>query len=150
MISQDRYQAEDAILAHYIPRTSFRFENIYSNHPVLKITYVTRNRASYVLYFDLVGFPKNKPKVYVMKMMYDKNGHPMDSISATNHTLQSWNGWTQLCHYSDEHWRPNITLMHVYIKCAAWLEIYQAHLRTGYNIGAILAHQQSHVPYNGA
>ena len=150
MISQDRYRAEDSVLAQFLPRTSYRFENIYSNKPVLKITYVTRNRAAYVLYFDLSEFPNRKPKVYVMKMMYDKNGRPMDGISGTNHTLESWNGLTQLCHYSDSLWKPNVTLMHVYIKCAAWLEIYQTHLRTGHNIGDILAHQQSHVAYYGA
>ena len=145
MIPQDRYLAEDALLAHYMPRSSYRFENIYSSKPVLKITVVTRNRATYALYFDLSEFPNHKPKVYVMKMLHDKWGHPMNSISGTNHTLSSWNGWTQLCHYSDVHWRPNVTLMHVYIKCVAWLEIYQTHLRTGLSMESILAHQQSHV-----
>ena len=101
MMTNERFNQETQILDHYLGRSmgqkSFAFNGLSSLKAVVK----TNNNKVYVLYFDLSTFPVTKPKVYVTQMLYTKNGAPMDSPDGANHTLSSWNGWTQLCHYAD-------------------------------------------------
>ena len=145
MMTSERYYNENMILDHYLGPKAYSFGGIGTSRPFLKAGVRTNNGKVYVLYYDLSTFPSTKPKVYVTQMLRTKKGELMDSPSAYNHTLTSWNNWTQLCHYSDDQWTPDITLWHVYLKCRVWLEVYQTHLRTGRDIGGILNHQKSHV-----
>ncbi len=137
-----RYQMEEQILAHYLPRNMFRFRDMNTSRPYLQIGAVTNDGTCYLLHFDLSQHPYAKPKVYVEEMLRTKNGQLMDSPSGTNHTLASWNGWTQLCHYNDNCWDSNVSLWKVYIKCRLWLEMYRAHLRTGNTMEHYLNHQR--------
>lgn len=145
MMTQSRLQEENQILDHYLGRNAYSFGGLNTSKPFLKAIVKTNNNKLYVLYYDLSSFPSTKPEVYVTQMLYTKSGSPMNSPNGTNHTLQSWNGWTQLCHYADDQWTPYITLWHVYMKCRVWLEMYQTHLRTGRSMGSMLKHQRSHV-----
>ncbi len=136
-----RVKFEDKILTHYLPRNIFRFRNIGAPNPYLQAAIQARDGAVYLLYFDISEFPTSKPRVYVQQMLYTHSGQPMDSCSVQNHTLKSWNGWTQLCHYifGDS----DITLWKVYLMCRIWIEMYRAHLRTGKPIDYYLNHQHS-------
>ena len=144
-MTNKRFCDEKQILNHYLGPRQFAFRDMDTSTPSLKIALATNNGRAYVLYFDLSTFPSTKPQVYVTQMLRTKSGELMDSPSAANHTLESWNGWTQLCHYSNSQWTPDITLWHVFLKCRVWLEVYQTHLRTGINMDQILKHQNSHV-----
>ena len=70
-----------------------------------------------------------------------KDGEEMRNCSATMHTLQSENGHTRICHYGPSSWTPNVSIYKIYVKCRLWLEMYEAHLRTGNNIDYYLNHQ---------
>jgi len=141
MIDSQRKNLEEQILAYYLPRNMFRFKNIGTNTPCLEAAVQANDGSQYLLYFDLAPFPASKPRVYVEKMLHTKSGEPMDSASASNHTLTSKDGWTQLCHYNDNVWTPDVTLWKVYLKCRLWIEMYRAHLRTGKNMDYYLNHQ---------
>ena len=144
-MTQSRLHEENQILDYYLGTKAFSFGNINTNSPFLKALVTTNNHKVYILYFDLSTFPSTKPKVFVTKMLYTRNGSPMNSPSGENHTLSSWNGWTQLCHYADDQWTTDVSLWHVYLKCRVWLEMNQTHLRTGRTLGSLLKHQTSHV-----
>lgn len=144
-MTNKRYFDETQILDYYLGPRQYSFGNMDTSRPFLKIAVKTNNGRVYVLYFDLSTFPSTKPRVYVTQMLRTKSGELMDSPSAANHTLESWNNWTQLCHYSSDQWTPDVTLWHVFLRCRVWLEVYQAHLRTGINMNQILKHQNSHV-----
>ena len=145
MMTQARFNDENMILSHYLGPKAFAFSGLNTFQPVLKAVVKTNNGKVYVLHYNLSNFPAAKPSVYVTQMLYTKNGEPMNSPSAPNHTLDSWNGWTQLCHYSSDQWTTDITLWHIYLKCRVWLEVYHTHLRTGRTMDSILKHQTSHV-----
>lgn len=128
-------------MAHYLPSNMFRFGDMNKPSAYLQAGVVTNDGTPYVLYFKLSGFPFSKPQVYVQEMLRTKSGVLMDSPSAPNHTLASWNGWTQLCHYNDNCWTSDVSLWKVYLKCRLWLEMYRSHLRTGKTMEYYLNHQ---------
>lgn len=99
-MTQERFEMEDRVLAYYLPRNMFRFRDMNTSSPYLQAGVVTNDGACYVLHFKLNGFPYTKPEVYVEEMLRTKSGELMNLASSTNHTLSSWNGWTQLCHYN--------------------------------------------------
>lgn len=132
---------EAAVLGNYLPQNMFRFRDLNTTSPYLQAGVVTNDGNCYLLRFMLSSFPTNKPKVYVEEMLRTRSGAVMDSPSAVNHTLTSWNGWTQLCHYNDDCWAPDVSLWKVYLKCRLWLEMYRAHLRTGKTMEYYLNHQ---------
>lgn len=140
-MTQERFKMEDMVLAHYLPRNMFRFCNMATSTPYLQAGVVTNDGTCYVLNFRLSGFPASKPKVYVEEMLRTKSGVKMEYANSTNHTLTSWNGWTQLCHYNDSCWSNDVSLWKVYLKCRLWLEMYRAHLRTGKTMEYYLNHQ---------
>ncbi|MCC8071860.1 MAG: hypothetical protein LIO90_08690 [Bacteroidales bacterium] len=131
MITSQRALLEKQVMQYYLPQNMYRFCQIGTSQPYMECAVVANDGAAYLLYFDLSMFPENKPKVYVKQMLYTKDGKPMNSASHYNHTLTPWNGWTQLCHYNDSCWTPDVTLWKVYMKCRLWIEMYRAHLRTG-------------------
>ncbi len=133
---------EQAVLANYLPRNMFRFRDMDTDDAYLQAGVVTNDGTCYVLHFRLAGFPNQKPKVYVEEMLRTRTGALMDQPSASNHTLTPWNGWTQLCHYNDDCWRPDVSLWKVYLKCRLWLEMYRNHLRTGKTMEYYLNHQR--------
>lgn len=142
-MTQERFEMEDRVLAYYLPRNMFRFRDMNTSSPYLQAGVVTNDGACYVLHFKLNGFPYTKPEVYVEEMLRTKSGELMNLASSTNHTLSSWNGWTQLCHYNSTCWTNDVSLWKVYLKCRLWLEMYRAHLRTGKTMEYYLNHQHN-------
>ena len=92
MMTQARFNDENMILSHYLGPKAFAFSGLNTFQPVLKAVVKTNNGKVYVLHYNLSNFPAAKPSVYVTQMLYTKNGEPMNSPSAPNHTLDSWNG----------------------------------------------------------
>lgn len=136
-----RYQAELDVLNRRLKSSWFRFEGIGTSSPSLKIAALTNSKNLYTLHFDLSGFPTSIPKVFVTKMLKNNKGEDMSSCSGAMHTLGSEHGWTRICHYGSSSWTPRVSLYKVYVKCRLWLEMYEAHLRTGHNIDYYLNHQ---------
>ena len=138
-----RYLAEEIVLNKHLLNNTFVFDNPTGKNPSLRVAAQTNSGNLYTLYMDLSNFPEGRPEVYVTKMLKTSNGEKMSGCSATMHTLTSRKGMTQICHYSADCWRPSVSLFKVFIKCRLWLEMYEAHLRTGQPIDYYLKHQTS-------
>lgn len=143
MMDKERYAAELAVLSKRIPENAFRFVNIEGlslGDPYLRIGAITNSGNLYTLHIDLGSFPESIPPVYVTRMLRNKEGEEMSGTSASMHTLLSEHGWTRICHYGYGAWTPSISLFKVYVRCRLWLEMYEAHLRTGHPIDYYLKH----------
>ena len=134
MITTERYRQEQEVLCQHLPTNTFRFMDMGTSNPYIVMAVRTRNSKIYTLRINLDKFPTTKPKVFVTQMLYKKTGEKLDSPSHYMHTLSSENGWTQICHYDDSDWTPNVAIYLVYLKCKLWLDMYEAHLITGVDI----------------
>lgn len=141
-MDKERYELEYRVVSHYMSNpNSFEFGNIYGNIPYLRIVAQTNSGKPYVLRIECKDFPNSKPNAYVECMLRDHTGKLMDSPSASNHTLSPHvNGWTQICHYHPNAWKPNMSLWMVYIRCVMWLNIYEQTLKTGNSMEYYLNH----------
>ena len=143
-MDRERYRAELMVLSNKLPVNAYRFFNMdapYETGQYLRIGARTNSGIVYTLHMDLAGFPASQPKVFVTRMLKDCHGNDMCYASSAMHTLTSENGWTRICHYGASSWTPAVSLYKVYVKCRLWLEMYEAHLRTGHNIDYWLNHQ---------
>lgn len=141
MMTAARYHAEVAALQLSLPPNMFRFCDMDSDLPYLKMVAITNSKNIYTLRVDLDQFPESIPKVFVTKMLKSKSGRDLDSPSHEMHTLSSEYGFTRICHYGNSSWTPNVALNKVYLKCRVWLEAYEAHLKTGENLCEYLGTQ---------
>lgn len=141
MMDTARYQAELCLLARKFPSNAFRFFKVETSEPYLRIGAKTNSGNVYTLHMDLREFPASQPRVFVTRMLRDNKGNNLASPSSSMHTLSAENGWTRICHYGLNSWTPNVSLYKVYVKCRLWLEMYEAHLRTGKPIDYYLNHQ---------
>lgn len=134
MINASRYQAEVAALQLSLPANMFKFFDLDTDKPYLKMVAITNSKNMYTLRVDLDQFPESIPKVFITKMLKSKSGNDLNNPSHEMHTLSSEYGYTRICHYGTSSWKPNVSLNKVYLKCRVWLEAYEAHLQTGDNI----------------
>lgn len=141
MLKANRYHKEVEILQQSLPDNMFKFCDMDTDKPYLKIAAVTNSKNIYTLQIDLDVFPESMPKVFVTRMLKSKNGTNLDSPSHEMHTLASEHGYTRICHYGNTSWGPNVTLNKVYLKCRVWLEAYEEHLKTGKAIADYLGTQ---------
>ena len=140
-MDNERYQAELSVLRNRLPENVYHFSGINTSNPFVLMAARTNSRNVYTIKIELGNFPMEVPKVFVMKMLKTKDGEEMRNCSATMHTLQSEHGHTRICHYGSSSWTPNVSIYKIYVKCRLWLEMYEAHLRTGNNIDYYLNHQ---------
>ena len=94
----------------------------------------TNSKKVYTIKIDLTGnFPYDIPKVFITspKPLLDRNGASMLGPSHSMHTLSGENGCVRVCHYGTIDWHPNVSLYQVIVKVRIWLEMYEAHLKTG-------------------
>lgn len=101
----------------------------------------TNSQTVYTLRVELKNFPNEVPKVFVTRMLKDRDGNKLEDISGSMHTLESERGWTRICHYGSASWSQNVSLYKIYVKCCLWLNMYELHLRTGNDIDYYLNHQ---------
>lgn len=134
-----RYQAELNVLQKKLAPNLYRFIDMDTELPYIVMAARTNRGNVYTLRIELDEFPKEIPKVFVMKMLKTKDGHPMNDCSASMHTLTSEHGWTRICHYGSS-WTPAISIYKVYVRCRLWLEMYEQHLKTGNPLDYYLDH----------
>lgn len=140
MIDNERLQLETEVLKKYLPLKAFRFMDLGTPEPYVLLAAKTSNHKLYTLRIELNEFPEYVPKVFVTRMLKTKDGHNMNGVSGSMHTLASENGRTRICHYGNN-WNNRVSLYRVYYKCLMWLNIYELHLLTGENIDKYLNHQ---------
>lgn len=141
MMTASRYHAEVDALQRSLPSNMFKFFDMDSDKPYVKMVAITNSKNMYTLRIDLDQFPESIPKVFITKMLKSKYGVDLNSPSHEMHTLGSEHGYTRICHYGNTSWAPNVALNKVYLKCRVWLEAYEAHLKTGDNIADYLGNQ---------
>lgn len=129
-----RYHAEIEALSLSLPPNMFKFCDMDTDKPYLKMAVLTNSKKLYTLRVDLDQFPESIPKVFVTQMLKSKSGNDLNGPSHEMHTLSSEHGFTRICHYGNSSWRPDVALNKVYLKCRVWLEAYEAHLKTGDNL----------------
>ena len=120
-MTASRYHAEVDALQLSLPSNMFKFCDMDTDQPYLKIAAVTNSKKVYTLRIDLDQFPESIPKVFITQMLKSKSGNNLDSPSHEMHTLASEHGFTRICHYGNTSWRPNVALNKVYLKCRVWL-----------------------------
>lgn len=144
MITQQRLAMEKHALDFGFPRR-YVFQNLNSSDAFVDLGLRTNSGRTYRLKMVLGDFPLSKPDVYIIhpKGLRDYDGKLLSDygLSASMHLLSSSYNGIQLCHYSDVHWRSNVTLYQVALKCLVWLNAYDGHLRTGRPIDYFLRHQ---------
>lgn len=140
-----RKQLEEQVISHYMGgNKSFAFGDLNTSKPYLRIAARTNSGKVYVLRIELPGYPNQKPFAYVECMLRDCHGNLMNGASSKNHTLSPHaNGWTQICHYHPDAWKPDMSLWMVYVRCVLWLNIYEQTLRTGKDMEYYLRHMGS-------
>lgn len=141
MMDAQRLQMEKMVLARKLPSSAYVFKDMGTSNPYVVIGTITNSKNVYTIRIDLDSFPNSVPKAFVTKMLFNKDGNRMDSASASMHTLTSEHGFTRICHYGTNSWTPMVSIYKIYIKCRLWLEMYEAHLRSGKNIDYFLNHQ---------
>ena len=145
-MDSQRKQLEEQVISHYMGGTkSFAFGDLYTSKPYLRIAARTNSGKVYVLRMELEGYPNVKPNAYVECVLRDRNGNPMNSVSASSHTLSPHptKGWTQICHYHPDAWKPDMSLWMVYMRCVLWLNIYEQTLRSDKDMDHYLRHMQA-------
>jgi hypothetical protein len=138
-MDERRYQAELNVLQKKLASNLYRFIDMDKELPYIVMAARTNRGNIYTLRIELDEFPNDIPKVFVMKMLKTKDGHPMNDCSASMHTLSSEHGWTRICHYGSS-WTPYISIYKVYVRCRLWLEMYEQHLKTGNPLDYYLDH----------
>ena len=110
----------------------------------VEITVTCTNDKQYTLRIYLPGdFPNSCPSMVVSNpssCLRKRDGSVMNSGSSDNHTWDSKDGCTQICHYKPAEWTDDNTLYQVTMKGLIWLEAYEAHLRTGNSLSNYLQH----------
>lgn len=140
-MDNERLRLEQKVLADRLPNSAYMFRDMNTSKPYVVIGAVTNSKNIYTIRIDLDTFPNSVPKAFVTKMLYTKSGKAMNSPSGAMHTLGSEYGYTRICHYGNQSWTPMVSIYKIYVKCRLWLEMYEAHLRTGENIDYYLNHQ---------
>ncbi len=142
MMPPERKRAEIEVLNKKVGISLFQFCDESTSNPYVAIAARTNRGNIYTIRIYIRDFPNSRPRAFVTKMLKTKNGENMDSASHSMHTLTSEYGFTQICHYAYDSWKPNVSLFKVFIKCRLWLEMYEEHLATGNPINHYL-HRES-------
>lgn len=100
------------------------------------------NNKEYTLRIYLPqDFPNSVPPMIVktpfMTELKTRNGSGLGGHA--DHTYGSQDGCTSICHFHPGLWKGDNTLFQIFMKGLIWLEAYEAHLRTGYNLSKYLA-----------
>lgn len=140
-MTRERYELEIGVLQRKLAPNLYRFFDLNTTSPYAVFAARTNRGNVYTLRIELADFPEDIPKVFVTRMLKDRTGNDLDSCSARMHTLASENGRTRICHYGFDSWHPKVSIYKVFVKSRLWLEMYEQHLATGYDIDYYLNHQ---------
>ena len=110
----------------------------------VEITVTCTNNKQYVLRIYIPpDYPNSCPQMVISYPSYclrKRDGTVMDSASNDDHTWESIDGCTKICHYKPAEWTDDNTFYQVSMKGLIWLEAYEAHLRTGKSLSNYLQH----------
>lgn len=142
MMTLERLNKEQEVLAAHMQPNTYRFAAIETSHPYVTMAAMTNSGKVYTLKIHLEAFPEDVPMVEVLNPLKDKSGKKLCKVSGDMHVLGTCDGHTLICHYAPSSWTPNVSLYKIFIKCRLWLEMYEEHLATGYNMDYFLKHQK--------
>lgn len=85
------------------------------------------------------NFPFEMPSLYVTRplILIGYGGVTIQSYG-TSHTMHvwssDWNNYVKICHWRDEFWSAEYTILSVLMKGILWVEAFEAHRKTGKSI----------------
>ena len=88
-------------------------------------------------------YPNACPQLSIVsasKAIRKRNGDPLPSSNIKSHTLGMVDGNYTICHFHPDRWDANNTMYLVFLKGRLWLEAFENHLKTGYDIDHYLKH----------
>lgn len=88
-------------------------------------------------------YPNSCPSLSIVsasKAIRKRNGDPLPAGSLQFHTLGKIDGYYTICHFRPSTWDANNTMYLVFLKGRLWLEAFENHLKTGYDIDHYLKH----------
>ncbi|MDW8438594.1 MAG: hypothetical protein RMM16_11255 [Chloroherpetonaceae bacterium] len=136
--AQDNRRGKELmILQSAFPPDSFVWQTD-GNKEWLDMGVKTQSNAVYRLKITIPSdYPYSPPAVWVVhpNPLRSHSGSVLEP-SVETHTLRRDREGIQICLYYDGmvEWNPQYTLYHAVLKARAWLECYEAHLRTGKSI----------------
>lgn len=110
------------------------------------VDFKTNSGGRYTLRIDIPSdFPNSCPDLLLAsssKSIRKRNGEPLPGLSESFHTLGKQDGCYKLCHFRANNWDTNNTLYLVFLKGRLWLEAFENHLKTGYDLDHYLKHME--------
>lgn len=131
-----RRDLEEQILRRFFPPDSFVFRE-EGRRKMLDIGIKTQSDQAYHLRIIIPpDYPNSCPELWVVypNPLRTYRGNLLPAPSHEMHTLDRGEHGLRICHYELGEWQPSHTLYRVVLKGRAWLECYEAHLRTGKSI----------------
>ena len=124
---------------------SIRWQNSTSRGATkVDVDFTTNVGGRYTLRLHVPGdFPNSCPSLSIVsasKGIRKRNGDPLPTLSNEFHTLGKLDGYYTICHFHPDRWDANNTMYLVFIKGRLWLEAFENHLKTGYDIDHYLKH----------
>ena len=126
--------------------SQFRIYRAQDNDYYLSGDHRTNSRNMYTLWCPIpYGFPHSRPPLYVHSpnpLFAWGRANTINGFGTSHrmHTLSNGpNGEVQICHWRDDRWHSGITFNRVLMKAMLWLEAYEQHLSTGYDIDAFVS-----------
>lgn len=141
MMTEERLTLEKQVLSKKLLENTYVFQDMDTVEPKLFLAVRTKLGNVYTLKIMLADFPNSMPDVFVTRILKDKDGNEMNSVSAGMHCWGAKDNCTQICHGWRDQWSNMTSLYKVYIKCCLWLQMYELHLQTGHTIDYYLNHQ---------
>ena len=140
-IQQNRLAIEKQLLEAYIGKNRVTWIDPTGDTKV-EARLTCSNNKEYTLRIYLPqDFPNSVPPMIVkttwMTELKKRNGSDLDGHD--DHIYGSRDGCTSICHFRPDLWKDDNTLFQIFMKGLMWLEAYEAHLRTGYNLSKYLA-----------
>lgn len=136
-----RLAYEEKLLKQEVPHFYF-LDRAQAGHTTVRGTYISSSEKTYTLCVRLrIGYPHALPGLYILypEILYDYYGNTIQSYQ-TSHSMHvwtpDWNNYVKICHWKQEFWSAENTILTILLKGFLWIEAYELHLRTGKNIDA--------------
>ncbi|MDR1582664.1 MAG: hypothetical protein LBS55_05305 [Prevotellaceae bacterium] len=134
MMPEERIKLEYMALNAILPKEMFKFLDFNTSYPYVMVGQRTNSGKLYTIRIDVSGnYPYSIPKVFITnpKPLCTCTGASMLDASHPMHTLTGENGCVRVCHYGAHDWTPRVTIAQIVLRVRVWLEMYEAHLKTG-------------------
>lgn len=133
---RERLVYEEKLLSKELPHFKF-YDRTQSHLTTVRGYHTTAANNKYALWLRLgKAFPYEVPGLYVTfpSPLYGRGGRTIQSYGTSHymHTWKpDWNDYVKICHWKEEFWTTDNTVLSVILKGFLWLEAYEVYRRGG-------------------